>query len=75
MPTFGLQVWGKYSYAKERAEILLICMYAVAIKKGTEVVGHVPRKMSAACSLFLRLGGVLHCEIIDSHRRYSSDLP
>ena len=50
-------------------------LYAVAIKKGMEVVGHVPRKMSAACSLFLRLGGVLHCEITDSHRRYSSDLP
>ena len=24
-------------------------LYAVAIKKGSEVVGHVPRKMSAAC--------------------------
>ena len=31
--------------------------YAVAIKKGSEVVGHVPRKSSAACSLFLLLGG------------------
>ena len=50
-------------------------LYAVAIKKVSKVVGHVPRKMSAACSLFLRLGGALHCEIIDSHRRYSSDLP
>ena len=32
--------------------------YAVAIKKGSEVVGHVSRKSSAACSLFLLLGGL-----------------
>lgn len=50
-------------------------LYAVAIKKGGEVIGHVPRKMSAACSLFLQLGGTLHCEVTDNHRRYSSDLP
>ena len=50
-------------------------LYAVAIKKGGEVIGHVPRKMSAACALFLQLGGALHCEVTDSHRRYSSDLP
>ena len=50
-------------------------LYAVAIKKGGEAIGHVPRKMSAACSLFLQLGGTLHCKITDNHRRYSSDLP
>ena len=33
--------------------------YAVAIKKGSEVVGHMSRKSSAACSLFLLLGGRL----------------
>ena len=49
--------------------------YAVAIKKGSEVVGHVPRKSSAACSLFLLLGGTICCEITDNQRRYSSDLP
>ena len=49
--------------------------YAVAIKKGSEVIGHVPRKSSAACSLFLLLGGTIRCEITDSQRRYSSDLP
>ena len=50
-------------------------MYAVAIKKGGKVIGHVPRKMSAACALFLQLGGALHCEVTDGHRRYSSNLP
>jgi len=49
--------------------------YAVAIKKGSEVAGHVPRKSSAASSLFLWLGGTIYCEITDDQRRYSSDLP
>ena len=48
--------------------------YAVAIKHSGEVVGHVPRLMSAACSLFLRRLGTITCRIIGS-RRYSADLP
>ena len=28
--------------------------YAVAVLKGEEIVGHVPRYMSIACSLFMR---------------------
>ena len=46
-------------------------LYAMAIKKGSEVVGHVPRKMSAACSLFLQLGGALTiiADIHLTHRR------
>ena len=31
--------------------------YTVAIKKGSEIIGHVPRKISAACHLFLGFGG------------------
>jgi len=50
-------------------------IYAIAIKKGGEVIGHVPRKISAACNLFLELGGSLRCIITDTHRRYSADLP
>jgi len=46
--------------------------YAVAIKKGSEIIGHVPRKISAACTLFLELGGSLSCIITDTHRRYSA---
>ena len=49
--------------------------YAVAIKKGDETIGHVPRKISAACNLFLELGGSLRCIITDTHRQYSADLP
>ena len=32
--------------------------YAVAIKSGVSVIGHIPRKLSAACSLFSSLGGI-----------------
>ena len=49
--------------------------YAVAIRKSANVIGHVPQKISAACSLFIQRGGTLTCIIIDSHRQYSADLP
>ena len=38
-----------------------------------EVVGHLPRRISSICSLFLRKGGMISCKITGS-RRYSSDL-
>ena len=47
--------------------------YTVVIKKGNLVVGHVPRKISAVCSLFLR-AGTITATVTDS-RRYSNDLP
>lgn len=48
--------------------------YAVAIKKndGT-IIGHVPRKISKLCSLFLLRGGSIEC-IVSGRRRYSADL-
>ena len=33
--------------------------YAIAIKNGASVIGHIPRKLSAACSLFLSLGEIV----------------
>ena len=50
--------------------------YAVAVLKreSSQVVGHVPRKISATCSLFLDLGGTIDCKITGP-RRHSSDLP
>ena len=48
---------------------------AIAIMKGSEIIGHVPRKISAACYLFIQKGGVLTCIITDSNHQYSSDLP
>uniref|UniRef100_A0A1X7T5I6 HIRAN domain-containing protein n=1 Tax=Amphimedon queenslandica TaxID=400682 RepID=A0A1X7T5I6_AMPQE len=48
--------------------------YAVAIVKsdGT-VVGHLPKKISMAMSLFILRGGQITC-IVTGKRRYSSDL-
>jgi len=52
--------------------------YAVAVKKSIggelRVVGHLPRIISAICSLFIRRGGSILCTVSGS-RRYSSDLP
>jgi len=52
--------------------------YAVAVKKRIsgedKIVGHVPRKISTICSLFIRRGGTIQC-IINGRQRYSSDMP
>ena len=55
--------------------------YAIAVKKfkkmigGEErVVGHVPRRISAICSLFIRRGGDIRCQVTGD-KRYSADLP
>ena len=48
--------------------------YAVAVVKDGQIIGHLPRKLSKICSLFLRRGGTIVCTVI-GHRRYSSDLP
>ena len=45
----------------------------MATLRGEVVVGHVPRIISAACSAFLRRGGVISCEITGA-RQYSADL-
>ena len=37
------------------------------------LVGHLPKKISLICSIFLRSGGTITCEV-SGGRRYSSDL-
>ena len=49
-------------------------LFSVAVIKNDYVVGHVPKKISTTCSLFLRRGGTIMCTINGS-RRYSQDLP
>jgi len=50
--------------------------YAVAIKKLIDgncvVVGHVPRKISSICSIFIQQGGTIHATV-NRHRQYSAD--
>lgn len=48
--------------------------YAVAVLKNEIIIGHLPRKTSKVCSLFLRRGGTVSCTVTGM-RRYSSDLP
>ena len=48
--------------------------YAVSVLKNRAVVGHLPSKISKMCSIFLRRGGKIKCEVSGS-RRYSADLP
>jgi len=48
---------------------------AVAIvKDGSGIVGHCPRKTSALCSIFIRCGSEITCQVT-SGRQYLSDLP
>ena len=47
--------------------------YAVAVKKDGTIIGHLPRIISRACSLFLRRGNFISRRIT-GHRRYSVDL-
>ena len=49
-------------------------IYAVAVRKGRTVVGHLPRRLSRLCALFIRRGGSIHCSPTGK-RRYSADLP
>ena len=48
--------------------------YAVAVIRDGNVVGHLPRKFSLACYLFIGRGGRVRCEVTNK-RRYSLDLP
>ena len=48
--------------------------FAVAVVKSEVVVGHLPRKISSICSMFLRRGGTIDCRVTGG-RRFSEDLP
>ena len=45
--------------------------FAVAVVKNGTIVGHVPRMISASCSLFFRKrGSAIHCKITGTRRYY-----
>ena len=48
-------------------------LFSVAMIKNNYTVGHVPKKISTTCSLFLRRGGSIKCTVTGS-KRYSQDL-
>lgn len=47
--------------------------FAVAVVKSRQTVGHVPKKISSVCSLFLQHGGSITCKVTGRRRR-SEDL-
>jgi len=48
--------------------------FAVTVVRSGEIIGHVPKLISAACSLFLRHSSSIKCKVIGS-QQYSRDLP
>ena len=48
--------------------------FAVKVTKDGSTVGHIPRKISAICAIFLQKGGRIDCLVV-AGRRYSADLP
>ena len=70
------QVWGASigeTLVCEREQANDKDRYAVAVIKAGRIVGHLPRKMSRMCSLFLRRGGTIVCTVLGG-KRYSFDL-
>ena len=49
-------------------------IFSVAVRKGTNIIGHVPRRISYSFTLFIRSGGVINC-FTTGPRQYSRDLP
>ena len=48
--------------------------FAVAMKRDSVTVGHVPQAISPICSIFIRRGGTIKCRVT-GNRQYSSNLP
>lgn len=48
--------------------------FAVAVVKALVTIGHLPKKISSVCSMFLLRSGTIHCQVT-APRRYSRDLP
>ena len=49
-------------------------LYAIAVERDSEIVGHLPRTISTPCHIFLQRGGSITCIIIGA-RQFSNDLP
>ena len=48
--------------------------FAVSVKKDGIIVGHCPRKISSICSIFIRHGSSITCQV-NGNRRYYQDFP
>ena len=63
------------TFGRQLQESAFQPVHCIAIKKSANVIRHVPREISAACSIFIQRGGILTCIIIDSRCQYLVDLP
>ena len=43
--------------------------FAVSVVRDSDIIGHVPRKISATCSLFLRNRGTVKCTVTEKKRK------
>ena len=48
--------------------------FAVKVMKAGSTVGHLPKKISSTCSLFIMKGGVILYKVTDPDRKYSRHL-
>ena len=48
--------------------------FAIKVTKDVSVVDHLPKKISSTCSLLIRNGRIIYCEVTEPSRRYSRDL-
>ena len=58
---------------KKERRISFVDPFAVAVMKNGTIIGHVPRKISSVCSLFLDRNGSITC-CVTGHKRYLHDL-
>ena len=71
---YGLQYLGKDCSMIGSYTMLQIDADVVAVTKDSgKTVGHLPRKISRLCSMFVEQGGDITC-VVMGNRRYSSDL-
>ena len=48
--------------------------FAAKVMKAGSTVGHLLKKISSTCSLFIMKSGVISCKVTDPNRKYSRDL-
>ena len=70
-----IKIFGAVYMARNSIVSARLVTFAVSvIKHGMGIVGHLPKRISTPCHLFLRKGGNISC-IVNGRHQYSSDLP
>ena len=72
--TIGFQYLGEVLQCFREIDPYAVKVMKPGTRAGT-MVGHLPKKTSSTCSLFIRKGGTIDCKVTDPNRKYSRDLP